>query len=171
MFEILQYIHTAPSTLTGVVTGELGDQLFGSDACMRAFPEAVVAHGLEQAHLGAAKRDRAAPVDAERPTANRHFDAGLAASWTETLLPALNELGLLPGGDAPAWEAWISPQLEVAPFPIVTTHDMLWWLNFSCKWQVVALRWYAAARPDTLTPAIADCALWPAAARTTGVKR
>ncbi len=32
------------------------------------------------------------------------------------------------------------PQTAHAPFPIVTTFDFLWWLNFSCKWQNVLLR-------------------------------
>ena len=93
-----------------VVTGELGDQLFGSDMCSKAFPEGRAGHALEQELFA---RQAGAAADAERPKADRHFDAGLAAPWTTTLLPALNELGLLPGGDAAAWEAWIAPQLEV----------------------------------------------------------
>ena len=114
-----------------IVTGELGDQLFGSDMCARAF--AGGRDGVEEC-----SRPGAAPT--ERPNAAHHFAAGLAAPWRETMLPALGELGLLPGGDATAWEEWIAPQLVKAPFPIVTTHDILWWLNFSCKWQIVTLR-------------------------------
>ena len=116
------------------VTGELGDQLFGSDTCAKAFPRA-------------ARTDDAAcpalPLGAPREPeldGSHHFAPGLACSWQETLIPALAEMGLLAGDDAAAWVAWAAPQLARAPFPIVSTHDMLWWLNFSCKWQIVALR-------------------------------
>ena len=39
-----------------------------------------------------------------------------------------------------AWEQWIAPQLAKAPFAISSAFDMLWWLNFTCKWQQVGMR-------------------------------
>ena len=118
------------------VTGELGDQLFGSDRCYAAFvpvwppppqilPEADTGSFLPQQQ----------PSYAKPPNPN-WFTAGLHAPWQETLLPALEDKQLLCGSRA-EWEAWIQPQLAAAPFPIRSTFDMLWWLNFSCKWQQV----------------------------------
>ena len=49
-------------------------------------------------------------------------------------------MNLLPGEDGEAWERWIAPQLAQAPFEIKSAFDMLWWLNFSCKWQQVGMR-------------------------------
>ena len=77
--------------------------------------------------------------------AEQHFQSrggapGLAKPWQEALLPALFEMRLLAGDDVGAWEQWIAPQLAQAPFPIVSAFDVLWWLNFSCKWQQVGMR-------------------------------
>jgi len=71
-----------------------------------------------------------------------HSSSGLGCRWQDTLLPALAAAGSLPHGPHAAadFEAWIAPQLAQAPFPIVGLHDILWWLNFSCKWQQVGLR-------------------------------
>ena len=154
------------------VTGELGDQLFGSDRCKAAFPETQAPEAAalldpEQIKLlmlpqrqvrEASKPFQAAHVSPElkslqtrcaqlRETerAEQHFHkseagAGLAKRWQASLLPALSEMKLLPGGDSDAWEQWIAPQLAKAPFAITSAFDMLWWLNFSCKWQQVGMR-------------------------------
>lgn len=118
------------------VTGELGDQLFGSDKCAMAFPE-LAPEMMEDEVRCEGKADSVAETTIR---ARKHFLGGLARPWRETLLPSLRELGLLPYEDGRAWEEWVAPQLALAPFPITTTHDLLWWLNFSCKWQSVALR-------------------------------
>lgn len=39
------------------------------------------------------------------------------------------------------------PFVAAAPFPILNVYDFLWWLNFACKWQHVAMR-MAVAAPD-----------------------
>lgn len=104
------------------VTGELGDQIFGSARMRGAFqPPWNSRH----------------PVSGE-PSTN-YFAAGLDAPWEDTVLPALAARGLLCGTGA-EWVAWIRPQLAASPVAIVTTFDFLWWLNFSCSWQHVALR-------------------------------
>eukprot|EP01062_Namystynia_karyoxenos_P048750 TRINITY_DN37230_c0_g1_i1.p1 TRINITY_DN37230_c0_g1~~TRINITY_DN37230_c0_g1_i1.p1 ORF type:complete len:603 (+),score=132.28 TRINITY_DN37230_c0_g1_i1:75-1883(+) len=97
------------------VTGECGDQLFGSDMMQHAFAE-----HKDQPHL--------------RPFA----ELGLDAPWEQTVPVSLGLLGFEP--DRAAWKDWIAPQLACAPFPIVSTFDLLWWLNFSMKWQHVCLR-------------------------------
>jgi hypothetical protein len=53
-----------------------------------------------------------------------------------------------------AWAEWIAPQMARAPFPIVSTFDALWWLNFSLKWQNVVLRCFmlASFRPMRTAP-------------------
>ena len=114
-----------------IVTGELGDQLFGSDKCMIAFPDPIPTD-LSQAEediliaLNRVRRDGDVQVSLDQP-------------WKESLLPLLSAQGLQ-AGVACDWQTWISPQLEKAPFPIISLYDMLWWLNFSCKWQNVSLR-------------------------------
>jgi hypothetical protein len=169
-----------------VVTGELGDQLFGSDACRQAFANEL--HGgslLVQAGAESTPAVLRAPATAAAAAATstaaaaatpaalsartaasaatyaldreaRRADCaaplharGLDAPWQSAFLPALQAAGLLGGravdaesaaAAAAAWCGWVQPQLNEAPFPIVNTHDLLWWLNFSCKWQTVALR-------------------------------
>jgi hypothetical protein len=83
-----------------VVTGELGDQLFGSDMCARAFAPAGAAESdapSEASTSGAlAAAAAAAELDATAAVA-RHFSKGLAHPWQDTLLPAMNEIGLLAG--------------------------------------------------------------------------
>ena len=111
-----------PDRLT--VTGELGDQLFGSDLMRAAF------YGPNDENV-------------QLSPDLRHFAKGLDAPWQDTLLPSLEDRGLL-GGPMGAgrgeWAQWIAPQMARAPFPIVSTFDALWWLNFSLKWQNVVLR-------------------------------
>lgn len=42
----------------------------------------------------------------------------------------------------------IEPIVEESPFPIRTTHDFFWWLNFTQKWQHVKYRFVALASWD-----------------------
>mmetsp|Transcript_7812 Transcript_7812/g.14719 ORF Transcript_7812/g.14719 Transcript_7812/m.14719 type:complete len:1375 (+) Transcript_7812:442-4566(+) len=110
-----------------IVTGELGDQLFGSDRCRMSFPLQKLS-GLtpeEEAliYIGDTSGD----------------ESNLDDPWEDGLLKELQRRGLL-AGTMNQWKSWISPQLDKAPFKIKTLFDMLWWLNFSCKWQNVNLR-------------------------------
>lgn len=117
-----------------MVTGEIGDQLFGSSKLFAAFAE-------KQPDLpdiwGVSKSDMVSPQDRARELFG---EKGLQAPWPETILPALQLLKLLPVGEEGAWKRWIEPQLQQAPFKIDSTFDFLWWINFSCKWQNVSLR-------------------------------
>eukprot|EP00551_Chaetoceros_affinis_P004298 CAMPEP_0203666100 /NCGR_PEP_ID=MMETSP0090-20130426/3200_1 /ASSEMBLY_ACC=CAM_ASM_001088 /TAXON_ID=426623 /ORGANISM="Chaetoceros affinis, Strain CCMP159" /LENGTH=1400 /DNA_ID=CAMNT_0050529885 /DNA_START=59 /DNA_END=4261 /DNA_ORIENTATION=+ len=110
-----------------LLTGELGDQLFGSSKCNIAFPKP------EQEKFIAGNEEI---VEVELTSTK---DISLSQPWEDTMIHILEERGLL-GGSAESWKSWILPQLEKAPFPIVSLYDLLWWLNFSCKWQDVTLR-------------------------------
>lgn len=126
---------TSKSVMNSIlVTGELGDQLFGSDRCKAAFSGdlPVVALPSDTA------RDAPAPPPPEYEGV--FADHGLHAPWQDTVLPAMASVGLIALGGFAEWKEWIAPQLAVAPFQIVSTYDFLWWLNFSMKWQNVSLR-------------------------------
>jgi hypothetical protein len=115
-----------------ILTGELGDQIFGSDKCKSAFPtprpselspeeeKILIDSGALESDEGAVK-------------------VALNQPWEESLLQLLKARGLL-AGEVCDWQQWIAPQVSKAPFPIKSLYDMLWWLNFSCKWQNVTLR-------------------------------
>eukprot|EP01065_Artemidia_motanka_P030432 TRINITY_DN36458_c0_g1_i1.p1 TRINITY_DN36458_c0_g1~~TRINITY_DN36458_c0_g1_i1.p1 ORF type:complete len:614 (+),score=182.70 TRINITY_DN36458_c0_g1_i1:62-1903(+) len=118
------------------VTGECGDQLFGSDTMRRAFDCA----DCLSVPAGA---DGAEPAGDPFDAFKQH---GLEGPWEATVLAALLRLGYVT--DADSFGAWIAPQLRAAPVPIVSTFDFLWWLNFSMKWQHVTLRCFHA-RPET----------------------
>lgn len=134
----IQCIHRTGRTLSEVadrvgcesllVTGELGDQLFGSDKCRLAFPPDPLPPDLtadEERFLHRSSPD--------------HRFSSLRDPWDEALFPVLEESGLMAGGRQ-AWRSFFETQLSKAPFPIHTLFDLLWWLNFSCKWQNVAVR-------------------------------
>jgi len=108
------------------VTGELGDQLFGSDRCKAAFPDVDGEHEELPPGLDA---PQAPPPEYQGVFVGK----GLGAPWEETILPSLDSVGLIAEGGFRAWRAWIAPQLALAPFPIVSTHDFLW-----CKYCVPA---------------------------------
>jgi hypothetical protein len=112
-----------------LVTGELGDQIFGSAMCRIAFPQKPVEmSGKDEDLLMFAGKDYKSTIDVT-----------LDQPWEEAMLKVLEEKGLL-AGSGESWKRWIAPQLEQAPFPILSLYDLLWWLNFSCKWQDVSLR-------------------------------
>ena len=97
-----------------IVTGELGDQLFGS---LLAFDYIETGELFQpwQAPL-----TRALDNDPERICS------------AETMLQ------------------FLQPQLDCSPVPLHSLFDMLWWLNFSLKWQNVQLR-LAARMPHQYT--------------------
>jgi hypothetical protein len=83
-----------------VVTGELGDQLFGSDMCARAFAPAGAAESDAPSEASTSDALAAAAAAAEQDATAavaRHFSKGLAQPWQDTLIPAMNEIGLLAG--------------------------------------------------------------------------
>lgn len=112
-----------------IVTGELGDQLFGSDRCRYAFPK----DEPDKSSLDEAQRQFLAAIPPD-------VSLNLQDPWAPALTAALCEEGLSANGSASSWQDFFAPQLAHAPFEIVTLYDMLWWLNFSCKYQIVKLR-------------------------------
>ncbi|MDF1667562.1 MAG: hypothetical protein P1V97_37845, partial [Planctomycetota bacterium] len=99
------------------VTGECGDQIFGSATMKKCF--AIPSYVRE---LGLPNR----------------FAAGLKARWQDTALATMLDKKIVTKRDE--WLEWFEPQLKRSPLPIVSTFDFLWWLNFSLKWQTVSLR-------------------------------
>lgn len=85
------------------VTGEHGDQLFGS----------VKALGLP-------------------------FEA-LRTPW-ETALPQLLRTQLATTKSADTVLRYLAPQFGRCPVPLPNLFELLWWMNFSLKWQAVSLR-------------------------------
>ena len=110
------------------VTGELGDQLFGSDRCKAAFPEV---DGEREELPPGLDAPQAPPPEYQ----GVFVEKGLGAPWEETILPSLDSVGLIAEGGFRAWREWIAPQLALAPFPIVSTYDFLW-----CKYCVPATK-------------------------------
>ncbi|CAK9077117.1 unnamed protein product [Durusdinium trenchii] len=95
------------------VTGECGDQIFGSQLLEAAFVKSEL-HAI--------------------------YEQGLDAPWQETLLPCLLEMGVVRPDQKERWLAWFLPFVDRCPVKISTTFDLLWWLNLACKWQTVCLR-------------------------------
>jgi len=85
------------------ISGEMGDQLFGS-----ALAESAVRQG-----------------QAFRP-------------WRQPFVAMLQRAGTRDGA-AKAVCRWLEPLIDQAPVPIETLFDLLWWLNFTLKWQSVDL--------------------------------
>eukprot|EP01023_Acetabularia_acetabulum_P019338 TRINITY_DN1983_c0_g1_i12.p1 TRINITY_DN1983_c0_g1~~TRINITY_DN1983_c0_g1_i12.p1 ORF type:complete len:735 (-),score=58.08 TRINITY_DN1983_c0_g1_i12:153-2117(-) len=105
-----------------IVTGEHGDQIFGSDIlkwCMGPpkFPDGTI---------------------------NELFNK-IDEPWQEVVLKLLVNSRAIPEGSEHAWLHWIYQQVQKAPIPIQTTFDFFWWLNFSMKWQNVSLRMFTKA--------------------------
>ncbi|GFH60425.1 hypothetical protein CTEN210_16901 [Chaetoceros tenuissimus] len=112
-----------------IITGELGDQLFGSDKMKEIFQ--VDSFDVPKSDDEVLKKlgllnDNTIEYTLDQP-------------WRVVLLEWLHKKGLL-AGNTIDWVTWITPQINKAPFPIITLADMLWWLNFSMKWQNVSLR-------------------------------
>jgi SAM-dependent methyltransferase len=113
-----------------IITGELGDQLFGSDKCKDAFSsETTESFSVEEELIL-----KSLGIITDNPV-----EVSLDEPWKEAVIKMLENRGLL-AGTSLQWIDWIEPQIHKAPFPITNLHDMFWWLNFSCKWQTVSLR-------------------------------
>ena len=94
------------------VTGEMGDQLFGSAKAEKAFRSGSAHH-----------------------------------AWSSTLPPMI-EPHCHRGMSPERVIEWIKPLIDKAPTPIETTFELLWWLNFTTKWQLVDLRIAAGREKD-----------------------
>ncbi|CAE7240373.1 unnamed protein product [Symbiodinium pilosum] len=102
----------APSSRM-TITGECGDQIFGSQLLEAAF------------------------VKSELTALYEH---GLDAPWQDTVLHALLDMGIVRPDYKERWLHWFRPFVEKCPLRIVSAFDLLWWLNVACKWQTVCLR-------------------------------
>eukprot|EP00439_Symbiodinium_sp_Y106_P046207 s408_g5.t2 len=110
--EEVSMLWEAPSSRI-TVTGECGDQIFGSQLLEAAF------------------------VESELRALHEH---GLDAAWEETVLHALLDMGIVRLDCKERWLHWFRPFVERCPLPVCSAFDLLWWLNVSCKWQTVCLR-------------------------------
>lgn len=61
-------------------------------------------------------------------------------AWRKFFNDFLKHYKIVPPKAAPLMIAYIEPQIKKSPVPIVNAYDLLWWLNFSMKWQHVSLR-------------------------------
>ena len=93
-----------------IVTGELGDQLFGSMLAADYLEQGILFNDWQTAF------EQALQNDSKRIVSPRKVID------------------------------FLSPQLSYSPIPVDTFFDLLWWLNFSLKWQIVQLR-LAASQP------------------------
>ena len=89
-----------------LVTGELGDQLFGSDLLMNACEggDSVIGENYADGFIRI--------LEMEKP----------ASDYGKKVFEIFH------------------PIVEECPFPIRTTHDFVWWWNFTQKWQRVKYR-------------------------------
>lgn len=60
--------------------------------------------------------------------------------WRKFFGEFLKHYKIVPPKAAPLMIAYLEPQIAKSPVPIVNAYDLLWWLNFSMKWQHVSLR-------------------------------
>lgn len=115
-----------------VVTGELGDQICGSmhaQLCFKTFHRSPFKYG-------------------------NMFKDRLNDRWRDFMPRMLAHYEVIPVSAMQDWLRWIEPQVQKAPIPIETVFDMLWWLNYSMKWQHVTLR--IIFGQDELTPDMFD---------------
>ena len=108
-------VSQALNSETLIVTGEHGDQVFGS----------VLAG------------------DYIRPARwYRREDKRLFVPWQSVLLPILEERLKDLDDVSAATKAYefLLPQLQQSPIELHSLFDVLWWINFSMKWQLVTLR-------------------------------
>lgn len=96
-----------------IVTGEFGDQLFGS----------MVAECFY-----------------EKKENGEHLYGKQNEPWREFVNTLFTNPNIIPSSSVPAMVRYLEPQVACSPVPIVNAYDFLWWLNFSMKWQHVGLR-------------------------------
>lgn len=97
-----------------VVTGDLGEQIFGGmyvDLCLRR----------------------------GRGFASRFFNRG-TERWDIIMPTLLENLMIIPKGAGSQWTHLVQMQVAKAPIEITSLFEFLWWMNFSCVWQYVSLR-------------------------------
>lgn len=109
-----------------VVTGELGDQLFGSAKALEVPVRSLL-----------------------RPMAEA-FPGPLRRPWEDELYGRL-KMRLASEQRAHAVLDYLSPQINAAPVAVEDLFTCLWWMNFSLKWQPVSLRMINATRNLTLS--------------------
>lgn len=63
----------------------------------------------------------------------------LDESW-ETAFPKILKIQLATDERAEKAFSYLKPQFAACPIPLNTLFDLLWWMNFSMKWQAVSLR-------------------------------
>lgn len=96
-----------------IVTGELGDQIFGSMFYNFFYDQA--------------------------PKKTLFYNEQ-NTPWRAFMPDMLVKYKVIPRNAKSAWLKWIEPQVQKCPIPVLTVFDMFWWLNFSLKWQHVSLR-------------------------------
>ena len=109
-----------------VVTGELGDQLFGSAKALDVGPAPSIGQSMPP------------------------FPRELRAPWPEALPPLLSSR-LASSYRADLVFDYLRPQIERAPVAVDDLFTCLWWLNFTCKWQAVSLRMMSGTANLSLT--------------------
>jgi len=100
------------------VTGEYGDQIFGSILMAGAFSK---------------KASFIYPMEHEQPDV---LDSG----WQSPVEAYVRSLNILREDKIKELMALLETQALEAPFAIVSVFDWLWWVNFTMKWQYVGLR-------------------------------
>ncbi len=113
------------------VTGEGGDQLFGSSL-------------LQQAYDGEASTRPFSLHTPWQEAMATHLERKLGSFASQPGSP----LGGFTFGEL---EGYLAPQLARCPFPIETAFDLFWWMNFTMKHQHVALRLWTRRRALTST--------------------
>lgn len=104
-FRMIQPPITEHFSATGlIVTGEHGDQLFGSDKLL--------------------------PL----------MDNQLAYEEYLAVLPLYLTSKFGKAAKVDQLMDYLHPLVQACPYPVVTTFDLFWWLNFTVKWQQVSLR-------------------------------
>ena len=71
----------------------------------------------------------------------------LNKDWQTTFPEVLNAQFASPGR-TDAVLAYLEPQFQRCPIPLNTLFDLLWWMNFSLKWQAVHLRMLSPLTPE-----------------------
>ena len=99
----IRHIKDALTADALIVTGEHGDQIFGSIKLLNLHPKVY------------------------------------NNKWEEEF-PKILSKHLASSNRIEVMLNYLQPQFQASPVPIQTLYDLLWWMNFSMKWQSVALR-------------------------------
>uniref|UniRef100_A0A6U0V6F8 Asparagine synthetase domain-containing protein n=1 Tax=Pinguiococcus pyrenoidosus TaxID=172671 RepID=A0A6U0V6F8_9STRA len=105
------------------VTGEYGDQIFGSILMAGAF-----------------KKEPSFIFKGTKANRRRLIGSELQDPWREGVRERLQEMNILREDRIDALMALLVKQASQCPFDIRTKFDWLWWINFSMKYQYVGLR-------------------------------